>query len=271
MLPSKFKTPIVCLSLIAISTLYSIKSQASQCNIHLNYGVVIDPLHVRILDKGHTYVQINGENQLFVGGREIKLSEEEQVLMTQYTQGIRKQIPEIISIAIEGVDVGLKAVKKVIAGLTGENSASHQKLQKRFDELQWRIRKRFNQTDNNFYIAAQDFDDFDEIFAGEFENEIEAIVSDSIGTILTAVGGAITNKDQENSEQRVDTFDERLSSMGKELELEIGSKANAIESKTKLFCKKLKILNNIETKLMQTVIELKDFDLIQASNTKLTN
>jgi len=240
-------------------------SHASQCNIHFNYGVVIDPIHIRILNTDKTFVQINGKDQLFVSGREVKLSEEQQQLLTQYSQGIRKQIPEIISIAIEGVDVGLKAVNKVIAGLTGENSAAHQKLQKRFEELHWRIRKRFNQTDNNFYIAPQDFDDFDEIFAGEFESEIEAIVSESIGTILTAVGDAMSNKDQQNSEQRVNTFDERLSSMGKELELEIGSKANAIESKADLFCQQLKVLDNIETQLTQTVTALQEFDLIQAN------
>jgi len=264
-LPSKLLSVLAGLTFLVTPALFSLQSQASQCNIHFNYGVVIDPLHIRILNTDKTYVQINGENQLFVSGREIKLAEEQQILLTQYSQGIRKQIPEIISIAIDGVDVGLKAVNKVIAGLTGENSASHQKLQKRFDELQWRIRKRFNQTDNNFYIASQDFDDFDEIFAGEFESEIEAIVSESIGTILTAVGDAMANNDQENSEQRVDTFDDRLSSMGKELKLEIGSKANAIESKTELFCQQLKLLNNIETQLIQTIPQLTDFDLIQTS------
>jgi len=265
-LPSKLRSSLVYVAFLVAPVLFSIQSQASQCNIHFNYGVVIDPLHIRILNTDKTYVQINGKSQLFVSGREIKLTEEQQALVAQYSQGIRKQIPEIISIAIEGVDVGLKAVNKVIAGLTGENSASHQRLQKRFDELQWRIRKRFNQTDNNFYIASQDFDDFDEIFAGEFENEIEAIVSESIGTILTAVGDAMANKDQENSEKRVNTFDDRLSSMGNELELEIGSKANAIESKAELFCQQLKLLNNIETQLIQTITQLKGFDLIQSSH-----
>ena len=39
---------------------------AQQCDINFNYGVIIDPAHLRIVDHGQTYVQINGQHQLFV-------------------------------------------------------------------------------------------------------------------------------------------------------------------------------------------------------------
>lgn len=106
---------------------------AQQCDINFNYGVVINPSHLRIMQKSQTFVQINNDKQLFIRGREVSLNEEQINLINQYSQGIRKQVPEIVDIAIEGVDIGLKAVNKVIAGLTGENSASHQKIQERFD------------------------------------------------------------------------------------------------------------------------------------------
>ncbi len=130
--------------------------------------------------------------------------------------------------------------------------------------MQWRILKRFNNTKKNFYIAPQDFDDFDEIFAGNFEQEIEEIVTQSIGSILMAVGDAMTSEEQNNSEQRVNTFDERISTLGEELELEVGSKVNNIESKAEEFCRQLKRLDKLESKLNSSIKELNDFDLIQA-------
>ncbi len=238
---------------------------AAQCDINFNYGVVIDPEHVRILEHSKTHVQINGKNQLFVDGREIQLNQQQQDLLTQYTAGIRQQIPEIVSIAIEGVDIGLKAVNKVIGGLTGENSTSHQKIQEKFNEMKWRLRKRFNHTDNSYYIGAQDFDDFDEIFTGEFEQEIEEIVSDSIGTILMLVGEAMTYSNDENSEQRVDTFDQRMENMGKDLKLEISSRTNALERKAEQFCENLMNLDKLENELQQSVEQLKSYDLIQSN------
>ena len=239
---------------------------AEQCDVHFNYGVVIDPTHIRILDKSQTLVQINHESQLFVRGRELSLNEEQEALLAQYSSGIRKQIPEIVSIAIEGVNIGLKAVNTVIGGLTGENSASHQRIQQKFDELESRLRRRFNHSDDSFYIAPQDFDDFDELFAGQFDQEIEQVISQSIGAILMAVGEAMTHEDEGNIESRVNTFDEKMRTMGEDLEYQMANKANALENKAQQFCHDLLELDKVESKLHQSIPQLMIYNLIESEN-----
>ncbi len=251
------------ISSFIIASLMASNVSAQQCDINFNYGVVINPSHVRIIQKGQTFVQINNDKQLFIKGREVYLNEQQIELIHQYSQGIRKQVPEIVDIAIEGVDIGLKAVNKVIAGLTGENSASHQKIQERFDEMQYRLRERFNHSDTNYYIASQDFDDFDDIFAGAFEQEIESIVTESIGTILMAVGEAMTTNEERNSEQRVEAFDQRLQGMEKGLHLEIEPRAQEIELKAAEFCNSLKKLDQLEARLQKSINQLSEFDLIE--------
>jgi len=255
------------LSLILFTCAFPFNSMAEQCSVNFNYGVIIDPNHIRMIEDSRTVVQINGENQLFVEGREIELNTEQQQLISQFSQGIRNQVPEIVSIAIEGVDIGLKAVNKAIGSLTGENSASQQKIQTKFDELKWRIRTRFNQSANNYYIAPQDFADFDDIFTGEFEQEIEEIISDSIGTILLAVGEAMIsdNTDSRGGEQRLSTFDERMENLGKDLELEISASANALEKKAEQFCLKLATLDEIESKIHHSIKPLSQFNLIETN------
>jgi len=237
------------------------------CNydVNFNYGVVIDTKHVRILDHGQTYVQFNGDHQVFVRGREVELTPENKHIVGKFTSGVREQVPQIVSIAIEGVEIGLKAVNKVIGGLTGENSASHRKIQEKFDEMQIRLKKRFNHSDKSYYIAPQDFDEFDEIFAGEFEQEIEEIVSDSIGTILIAVGEAMANRDEDDIEQRVDTFDQQIESMGAELKLEVGEKAGKLGAKAEQFCINLSLLDHIENEMQLTIPELAEFNLISTN------
>jgi DUF2884 family protein len=256
-------------SMVALfAAITSSSAMAEQCNVNFNYGVVIDPSHVRILNHGQTYVQFNGEHQVFVHGREIALTDENIETVSLFVSGIREQVPQIVSIAIEGVEIGLKAVNKVIGGLTGENSASHRRITEKFDEMQMRLHKRFNHSDESYYIAPQDFDEFDEIFAGEFEHEIEEIVSESIGTILMAVGEAMANRDEEDIEQRVDTFDERIESMGNELTLEIGNKASKLETKAEKFCKKLSALDKIETEMQLTIPALANFNLISTNQSE---
>lgn len=245
------------------------QAYAQQCSINLNYGVIIDPKHIRIVDKGKTKVQINNTKQLFIRGREITLSSEQQQLLNSFSIGIRQQVPEIVSIAIEGVDIGLKAVNQVVASLTGENSASQQKVQARFDELKWRIRTRFNQSANNYYIAPQDLNDFDEMFTGEFEQEIEGIISTSIGTILEAVGQSILaddNNEEYDGETRITTFDKRLTTLSKGLELQVAQRAKALDKKAALFCQELTHLDALEAKLHHAIPALKDYNLIETSN-----
>lgn len=254
---------IITLLLVGLS---SFSGQSKQCSVNFNYGVIIDPAHLRMIDHGQTIVQINGENQLFVEGRELALNVKQQQLISQFVLGIRAQVPEIVSIAIEGVDLGLKAVNKAIGSLTGENSASQQKIQTKFDELKWRIRTRFNQSANNYYIAPQDFADFDDIFTGEFEQEIEEIISDSIGTILLAVGEAMISDDSSHgSEQRLSTFDDRMETMGKDLELEITASANDLAKKAEKFCLKLSDLDKIEGEIHRLIKPLKQFNLIETN------
>jgi len=254
---------------LAVTLFASIaQANAQQCSINLNYGVIIDPKRIRIVDKGQTQVQINNSKQLFITGREVTLTDEQQYLLTKFSLGVRQQVPEIVSIAIEGVDIGLKAVNEVVGGLTGENSASQQKVQAKFDELKWRIRARFNQSANNYYIAPQDLNDFDEMFTGEFEQEIEAMISTSIGSILEAVGQSIltdTNNNEYGGETRITTFDKRLTSISNGLELEVAERAKALDKKAALFCQELTYLDELESQLQQAIPALKEYNLIEAA------
>ncbi|MBA6296753.1 DUF2884 family protein [Colwellia sp. MB02u-9] len=247
---------------LLVSCLFISAANAQQCDINFNYGVIIDPAHLRIVNQGQTYVQINGQHQLFVYGREVALNQAQKSQLSEYTRGIRSQVPAIVSIAIEGVELGLKAVNKVISSLTGENSATHQQFQEKFDEMKSRLRTRFNHSDESYYIAPQDFDDFDEIFAGEFKKEIETIVTNSVGNILVAVGEAITHKEKQSTEQRVETFDQRIESMGNDIKIDISNQANTLENKAAIICASLLKLDQIENKLQLEIPALAEFNLI---------
>ncbi|MBU2894028.1 YggN family protein [Colwellia sp. D2M02] len=259
-------------TLFITSALYLLSHNAfaQECAINFNYGVIIDPNHIRIVEQSKTQVQINNEHQLFIQGRELALSSEQQQLLAQFSAGIRQQLPEMVSIAIEGVDIGLKAANEVIGGLTGENSSSQQKVQAKFDELKWRIRARFNQSANNYYIAPQDFNDFDEMFAGEFEQEIEEIISNSIGTILKAVGQSLlaegSHDETGNGEQRIATFDQRLTGIEQGLQLEVTQRAKALDEKASLFCLQLTALDQIEHDLHKVIPELALYNIIETKN-----
>ena len=236
---------------------------AESCDINFKHGVIIDPKHVRLLTQGSTYIQITHDKQLFISGREIMLNTEQEILLEQYSQNIRNQVPEIVSIAIDGVDVGLEAVNKVVSGLTGKNSDSHQQFQERFNQMQWRLRERFNHSDNNYFIAPQDLDDFDEIFSGEFEKEIEKIITESLDSILMAVGDAIDSSNHKKTENRYSDFSHNMEDIGENLKTGLSSQTNALDKKVKQFCENLQKLNLLEENIRSTIPNLNQLDLIE--------
>jgi DNA-binding transcriptional regulator GbsR (MarR family) len=254
-------------------TTYSGAGLATECDVNFNYGVVINPKHIRIVEHGQTRVQINNNKQLFIDGIEQELTPLQLNNLALYSQGIRKQVPEIISIALQGVDLGLKTVNSIIAGLTGENSASHQKIQEKFSEMQRKLFSRFNQTTENYYIAPQDLADFDDIFAGEFEQEIEEIVSASVGTILQAVGEAMTTTKEGDFEQRIETIGSKIENISDDLKVDMKAKSTQLELKTEQFCSDLIKLNQVENKMQKSIPKLNEYDLIEIneSNTSDNN
>jgi hypothetical protein len=265
---SKFKYSRINLLTFVIYFLSGQVSYAQQCSIHLNFGVIIDPNNIRIVEKSKTQLQINASKQLFIGGREIILSSEQTKLLGKFSYGIRQQIPEIVSIAIEGIDVSFKAVNQLVVGLTGENSEAQQKIRTKFDELKWRIRARFNQSTNNYFIAPQDLTDFDEILTGEFKQEIESMISGSIGTILETVGQSLlndTNSNEYGSEVRINTLDPKITNISKGFSLTKSNKAKALDNRISLFCSKLKELNKIEDELQSSIPEISGFNIIEIS------
>ncbi|WP_175623855.1 DUF2884 family protein [Pseudocolwellia agarivorans] len=238
----------------------------AECNISFKYGVVIDPIHVRLRQENQTYVQITRDQQLFVSGREALLTNKQKELLNQYSRSLREQVPQIISIAIEGVDVGLEAVNKAIGGLSKKDSESHRLFQKRFNDMQWNLRNRFNHSDNNYYVAPQSFNDFDEIFSGQFEKEIEHIVTQSLGSILMAVGDAIVERTGREQDRKKDNqniiINNKMTPLEKELMSELSAQTRVLDQKARIFCSNLRQLDLLEEELRSSIPSLHELDLI---------
>lgn len=237
----------------------SIKAQ--QCNIKLNYGIIISAQHIRFIEDDKTYVQINGQDQLFVNGREAELSIEQSKLIQGFSSGIRESIPLIVNFAIEGIDVGLAAAHTITANIVGRNSQTQQELQNHLDEIKMNIRKRFNHTNSNYFMAPQSFNDFDELFVGQFEQEIEKILKESLGSILIVVGEAINNYSEGNTNNL--TLQQRIERIGTELEIELRPRISSLKSQASIFCKQLEELSKMEKQVTNSVTTLEAFDLIE--------
>ena len=181
--------------------------------------------------------------------------------MTSYSKEIRNRIPRIVSLVSSGVEIRLQALDKIIGGLTGENSRSHQKIQETFADIQERLKKRFNHSSDSYYIAPQDFNEFDQFFEGELAQQMETVVSNSLGSIFTAFDQQADDS-SENLEQRMVAFGKQLDIVSEDMEIVNLSNSDKLEEKASEFCETLTSINSLELELNTTIVQLNTFNLV---------
>lgn len=242
---------------------YSISND--ECSVDLNYGVIVEDDSIRFIDGDNTFVQINNNYQLFVRGKEIALTPEQQATITQYANGVNEQVPEIVHLAIDAVEVALNAVNEVVIGLELGDTQSSQRIDDLIIKVKEQVHARFNDDNDSYFIAEQNFDEFEQLMEEELGDEIEQIVSDSVGNILIAVGKAM-NSEEGSFEQKMEAFGERMERMGENIEIAVEAKAEKLGEQAEKVCSNLKVLEQLETKLSDNIQALSDFDLINISD-----
>lgn len=247
--------------LLFFSGVMSIPAYATKCDMSLNNGVVVDPTHIRILKEAtSTYIQITQDKKLFVSGREINLTPPQVKVLNEYSKKLRLQVPQIVSLAMEGFELGINnGAEKVY-------STSSKAFQDRFNEIQWHFREKLSYSKDSYYIAQQNFNEFDKIFSGEYHQEIEHIVTQSLGSIIVAVGDAMFERSIVGSDNHqvsnLQTPSDEITNLEKELITELTLQTHSLNEKVVSFCNNLKLLDKFEEKIRSTIPELGKLDLI---------
>lgn len=230
------------------------------CEVSLNYGLVVADKQIRVLGHGgRTVYQINGRTQLFVQGEWIHLDEKQERKLAELSSGIHKVVPKMIVLANEGVELAVATIEKVYSGLV-KDDASQQKLQKSLDRVRMSVKHKFIRANNLFYMGPGRVEQVDDLVDKELEEEIEALISTSVGGVLSAISGLVAS--EKSTEEKIEEIAKQLEAMGEELERSVEPKAEMLKHKAKWFCKKFKYLDKVEDELKDSIKELRHYDVL---------
>jgi hypothetical protein len=235
-----------------------------QCDVSLNYGVVVTDKQIRVLAHGgRTAYQVNGESQLFVKGQWIDLTPEQAQKLTELSNGIHKVVPKMILLAHEGVELAVVTIEKIYSGLV-KDQASQEKLQKSLQRVKSSVEDKFIRANGNFYMGPGRLEQVDDLVDQELEEQIELVISTSVGGVLSAIGGLVTS--EQSTEEKIESVAKQLENMGEEIELSVGPQADMLKHKAKWFCKKFRELDAIEEELRSSIKALKPFDVLSTGS-----
>ena len=230
------------------------------CEVSLNYGVVVSEQQIRIIGHGGRSVyQINHPSQLIVQGEWIVLDEQQERELAEFSAGIHQVVPKMILLANEGVELAVETIEQVYSGLV-KDEKSQKKLQKSLERVQMSVKEKFIRASDNFYMGPGSLEQVNDLVDHELEEQLEEAMSTSVGGILSVIGGLVANG--EVSKEKVAAIANQLEILGEEIGQTVGPKAETLKLKAKWFCNKFKQLDKAEDKLRASIKELNSFNVL---------
>jgi hypothetical protein len=247
---------LVSILLLISSTVHA----GADCEVSLNYGVVVSDQQIRVIgDGGRAVYQINHPAQLIVLGEWIDLDEQQEHDLTALANGIHNVVPKMILLANEGVELAVETIEQVYSGLVKDDK-SQKKLHKSLERVQMSVKEKFIRANDNFYMGPGSLEQVNDLVDRELEEQLEEAMSTSVGGILSAISGLVANG--EGSEEKIAAISKQLDSIGEEIGQTVGPKAETLKHKAKWFCNRFKELDKAEDRLRASIKELQPYNVL---------
>jgi len=258
------KSLITTAILLSSSTVFAHDTNFStdSCDVELDAGIRISKSAIEFSQNDKAIYKIVNNEELYVAGEKISLSNAQQSLVTDYSTSIRAVIPEVRTIAIDGINLAVQGVNLAFDELLGSGNELGADLTKQLNLIRDDIDTKFS-NDSDFYIDENGFG-ADEFFGEEFEERIETIVEDtlknSMGSLLIAVG-----QEMLFSGGDMDTFETRMESFGDQIEHEMESRGEDLEKRGEALCHSVIEIDALEEQLKAEIDDLSDVNIISTS------
>jgi hypothetical protein len=232
---------------------------SEQCDINLNGDLRFAENTLTLKTKADDEVRITDSYMVFLNGQKLALSAEETTWVKGYYDGIEQSIPQVMTVAAEGVKIANYAVTDVLRGFLGSESKVASQLEIKLNDLYGKLTNHVYQNPKSLTFDSAKLES--ELGLGpDFNAEIDLIVSDvmenAMGEFLVQMGRSMLNGDGS-----MESFEQRMEKMGQSIETKVKSQTDSIEKEAKKLCKMLTAIDDSESNV-QKIKGLNDVDVV---------
>jgi len=232
---------------------------SDSCDVDLNATVKITKADIEFSKHGKSLYQISGQDGLIVNGEAVVLSSSQAALVADYSNRIRALVPEVKTIAKEGIALASEGVTMAFNELLGEGNNVGAELSEELGMLSAELDAKFSIDNgiefNEHGVIGEDF--FGEEFEERFEESIERVVQNSMGSLLIAVG-----QEMLFSGGDMEAFEARMEDFGNNIESQMEARAESLEEAANELCYSMKEIDELEEELKDAVPELNNIDVL---------
>ncbi|MCL1068235.1 YggN family protein [Shewanella olleyana] len=228
-----------------------------QCNVTLNYDVTVEPKKLLISEQGEEMYRVE-MGELYVEGNRVKLDSKQSKLLNDYSEELSQQVPEIIDLVNEVVVLATDAVSLALTPIFGD--ATGAKLDELMAGIQTRVDEAAYQQGDMFYLGATE-SSIEEAFNEDFEQEMEAMIANSMGSFMMAIGAEMMSSEGGSFEEKIAAFSAKMEKVGEDIEYQIADQSEAIEAKAEQVCADFEELMALESEVRKSIPALASYEL----------
>lgn len=260
-IPATLLMTTLAMSISGSALAHSNTSNNNECHLDLQNGVTISPNFVKVFDDNSTLFSIQENGDMTVNGKAVALTAEQQQLSADYAQGLRQAVPDAVDVALEAMEMATAGVNTAFTALFGDNSEIEHKVSGIIDKARDKINENMNRDGDLYTISPNSFSNLENAFDNELEEEIEQVAMNSMGSIFSLLGDAMSSGSG-NFEQRMEAFGEKMEKMGEDLETTLEAQGDKLEAKAEALCHQLKDIDKLESQLQQQVPQFSKYELL---------
>lgn len=178
------------------------------------------------------------DGQLKVEGRAIQVSAADADRLRTYEKGVRDLMPEVASIAREGVDIGFTAMRAITTTFAQDES-QRRRLMVRLEDNRARA---LTQIDNTIGKGVWKKDSFDEDFGDSVGDTVGDAVSELVSSITEGAVKAALTGDQ----SKVAALEARANSLDATIKKEVDSRAHKLDARAEALCPRLQAMDQLQ-------------------------
>ncbi|MBF7074987.1 YggN family protein [Glaciecola sp. MH2013] len=251
---------------IAFTSLFAFNAQAydfnnEQCNVDLNGDIKFSEKILSLKTKSERIVKITPDYSLYLDGKAVSLSAQEQKWVAQYYNEIQDSIPQVMTVAAEGVKIANFAVSEVLRGFLGEDSLAATNMEDKLDSLYTGLKSHVYKNPDYLTFDTQVIED-DLGLGANFDEEIDQFVSEIIeqamGEFFIQMGKNMLSGEGDTS---MTSFEARMEKMGEAIETKVEGQGEMLKRETEKLCEMISTIDATESNI-QKIRGLSDLDLI---------
>lgn len=233
----------------------------SSCQVEFSSDVSIDSDAITVSAVSGESLRIDAKNSLTVNGASQTLDAEQQALVDAFAGQVRTTIPEVVAIALEGVEIALTAVSEVFYSLLEQSPPSA--LLESIDRIEAAVAERMSVNGDAISVVGGEIDGFDRTMA-ELEPQIEQAVKSAVGDIVVAIGESVREGDADIMALLMD-FAKKAEHFERDIEAEVMKKAQRLERRAEGLCDEVYALQAVESRMQLEIPATRGFDIVRES------